>query len=550
MDDRVGEAFELWKRLSPSEAYILGVEDLGGNLFIPTRDNIVIRRRELDNIWRSTLDISIRSMLRWARCYLDHQEPLKAPNDLMWAIGGHLMKGGPENPLLPSLLKASEKYMDHAISDLKVHRWPLEFQVMVVQRVNGLRSMLEQIPKNENTTQLMGSLGEKLLAYQELFPAHENMGPSHHDMITLMEEGEGHLARGDIYPRILAEIYACSERANVLEEKLLLELYKELPNFKKASFEMKDMFGTSLDIEDIQDSISKNRGLKRDDIIPSVRGLHDRLTFWGIRRLIDYPHEMDMDIKETPDHFKPFVRGGRFMMMDGLKGKPTSDLYLTLDNDHGRQMSFPELFLFLVHEELGHRAHYLNSYSRPVDDVRITDVVIGLMMASTFEGFANNREFDILGQMKDMNNRRQELLKDEIRLVDYIELSYPMSELISELEFLVSRNRVMGLLSAVADIRINTGKQSMMEFIRWAHIITGMEERSLFNVILGPAMTPGFHASQQLITMDLKQISQVLQNEGISIKEFNTWSTRLGFTPWRFLKEKILSYQDSSLPSR
>jgi hypothetical protein len=134
--------------------------------------------------------------------------------------------------------------------------------------------------------------------------------------------------------------------------------------------------------------------------------------------------------------------------------------------------------------------------------------------------------------------------------VDYIELSYPLSDLISELEFLVSRNRIMGLLSAVADIRINSGKQSMMEFIRWAHIITGIEEDSLYRVTFGPAMMPGFHAQQQVITMDLMKISQTLRNEGVPLMDFNTYSTRLGFTPWRFLRERIMGSQESNLLSR
>jgi hypothetical protein len=550
MEDQAGVAFELWKGLSPSEAYLLGVNDLGGTLFVPTREHIIQKRREIDAIWKVTLDISVRSLLRWARCYLDHQEPIKPPNDIMWAITGHLAKGGPENPLLPSLLRASSFYMEHAIRDLKLNRWPLESQMMVLQRTGALRSMLSIIPRSDKTSEPMDGLEQKVAEYEELFPVKASLGPTHRDLVSIMEEGEGHLGRNDIYPRILAELYACSERANIIEEKLLIDLYKELPQLKKTTFDLVEVFNTEPDIEDIQNALSKERGIKRDDVVPTLEGLRDRLSFWAIRRLIDFPHEIDVGIVETPDHFRPFISSGKYMHMDGLTGNTSSVLYITKEKGPGKPLSYPEMFLMLVHEELGHRAHYLNSYANPHKGVRITDVIMGLSMSSIYEGFANFREMEVLGELKDMNNRSEELLSDESRLVSYIELGYPLSELITEIDFLVSRNRVLGLLAGVADVRINSGKQTIVDFIRWAHIITGIEERTIFNAVVGPASLPGFHASQQIITRDIKELSQSMRNNGVYNREFNTWSTRLGFPPWRFLKDRILSYQDSSRSSR
>jgi hypothetical protein len=508
-------------------------------LFIPTRNNIVVKRRDIDNIWRSTQDKEIRSLLRRARCFLDLREPHKPPMDIADALVVHLVRGGFENPNLTSLFEDSIQYMEHAISDLRPNRWPMEMYVLSIHKTQTLGSFLELLPKTGAISSERNDLLESVRKYEDLFPSSDIVGGSFQEMIHSIGEGEGHLGRSDIYPRILGEIYGWQERFDVLEERILIELYKELPRLKRASFELKERLNTTMDSEEILHAISKVRRIEKGKVMQTVEHLRDRLVFWGLRRIIDFPQERDTGLIETPEHLRSLIGSGGYMNMNGLIGKPVNDLYITTDRGSENPWSFPEIFLFLIEEELGRRAHYLNSILRPHGNVRKIDLISGTTMTSIMGAFVDDRLFEVIPFMKEIILRSKELLPGERRLLDHIQESYSIEELVAELEFLISRKRVLELLSGVADIRINTGSQSILEFIRWANIITGMEKHILMEPVMKPISIPGHQASQQMISIELRDISLKLRKHSVSIKDFNTMSTRMGFSPWRHLRERI-----------
>lgn len=540
MPHQDSETFELWKGLIPAESYKSGSDEVGGVLFIPTRNNIVTKRREIDSIWRSTEDATIRSLLRRARCYLDLKEPYKAPMDIVNTLTIHLVKGGIENPFLQILLHNSAIYMEHAISELKIPRWPVETQVLSLYQAGILGSMLTSLKKGGHLDQELDDLIDEVHRFEDIFPLHDITGRNFGEMISYMGEGDGHLGRRDIFPRVLSEMFALPDRHDVVEEKILLELYKEIPRLKRASFEVKEMYNTSMDSEDIADAIAKEKVIKEDRLIQTIERLKGRLVFWGVRRVIDYPHERDTGLIETPEYLRSVIGSGRYMNMNGLTGKPVNDLYITTDRGSKRPWSFPEIFHLLIIEELGYRAHYLNTFLRPYRGVMEIERIHGPIMTSTMDAFVDIHQLDVITLMKDMVDRSKELLPGERRLIDHIEESYPMKELLAELEFLISRKRIIGLLSGVADIRINTGKQSIPEFLRWANIITGMEKSAVMEAVTGPALSPGHHAHQQIISIELKELSGSMRSHGVSLKDFNTLSTRMGFPVWKRLKGKIM----------
>jgi hypothetical protein len=461
--------------------------------------------------------------------------------DIADAMAVHMVKGGFEDPNLTSLFEDSIQYMEHSITDLKIHRWPKEMHVLSIHKTQTLISFLEMLPKTGSISSERDDLLETVRKYRDMFPSSDIVHGSLQEMILSIGEGEGHLGRSDIYPRILGEMYGWQERYDVLEERILIELYKELPGLKRASFELKERLNTSMDSEEILDAVSKVRRIEEDNVIPTVEPLRDRLVFWGLRRIIDYPQERDIGLIATPKHLRPLIGYGRYMNMNGLTGKPVNDLYITTERGSENQWSYPEIFLFLIEEELGRRAHYLNSILRPHGDVSKVDLISGIKMTSTMGAFVEDRLLHVITLMKDMINRRTDFHPGERRLLDHVQESYPFNELLAELEFMVSRKRVLELLSGVADIRINTGSQSILEFIRWANILTGMEKQILMETVIKPISIPGHQASRQMISIELRDISMKMRKHGVSIKDFNTLSTRMGFSPWVHLRERIKS---------
>lgn len=539
MYDQLSATFELWKGLTPADAYLSGSDDQGGMLFIPSRENKIARRRELESIWRSTQNVELRSLLKRARCYLDLQEPHKPPMDIIDAFTFHFAKGGIDNPHLHVLIQNSLDYMEHAVSGLKLHRWPMEMHVLTLYRTGILRSFLDLLPKSGIRTGELEDLRDKVGEYAEMLPLSELIGEPFEEMVISIGEGDGHLGRRDVFPRILGEIYEWPDRYDVIEEKILMGLYRELPHLKRSSSEVKDIYDTSMDSEEIADAIAGGKTVRNDELIQIAQRLKDRLAFWGVRRVMDYPHERDTGMIETPEYLLPIIGSGGYVNTNGFTGKPVNDLYISTNRISGRPWSYPELLQLLITEEMGYRAHYLNSFLRPYRDVRKIDLLPGSIMNSTMGAFAQVRLLEVIDLLKDMITRGKELHPGERRFLEHIQESYPVKEIVAEMEFLVRRDRVLDLLAGVADIRINTGNQSITEFIRWANIITGIEKHVLIDSIPGPISVPGHHASLQMISIDLESISRNMRRHGVTLKDFNTQSTRMGFSSWRYLRTRI-----------
>jgi hypothetical protein len=430
--------------------------------------------------------------------------------------------------------------MDHAISDIKLHRWPLEVRVMTLDRTGCLRSIIGAMKRNGARSQELDDLLDNVREYEELFPSFDNMGTSFGDRIAWLSEGDGHLGRSDIYPRILGEMYGCPERYGSLEERILIELYRELPGLKRASYRVKEKYGTTMDSEDILNTIASERSVSTEDIVPIIDRLREKVAFWGMRRIIDYPQERDIGIIETPEYLRPVLGNGGCVVLNGLKGRPMSDLFITTVRSDRRSLSFSELFQFVIGEELGYRANYLNSLLRPKGSRRTIELMPGPFMDTILYGSMSNHQIEVAGLMRDLIEKGRALRSDEKELVEYLDGIHPLKELVPELEFLISRQRTLDLLSGVADIRLNTGTHSIAEFIRWANILTGMEKDILTETIHGPMMFPGRYAVRQMISMERREISRKMRKKGVSIKDFNTISTRFGFSPWKFQRERIL----------
>jgi len=540
MEDLETAAFQLWKGLRPGDAYLSGIDDAGGTLFIPTRENIRNKRNELDAIWRSTLDISLRSLLRCSRCDLDLQEPQRPPSDIYTNMAGHIIKGGIKNPLLPSLLRESRTYMEDAVSNLRILRWPLEVQLQTLNDICRLKDLLRGLPRSHLLLEPVKGLLDKVREYEGLFTLGDISSYSHDDMVSTLEEGDGHLGRGDIYPRILGELYACPEKAGAMEESFVLELYNTIPVLKGAIEELSDMYGTDPDLDDVDVEMASQRRIRVQETISTIEGLRDDIIYWGIRRLIDYPHEVDTGILETPSYLRSFIPLMKMVNMDGLPARPRTDLFITLDPGRYRPISFPDLVLMIAREELGNRALFLNSYLRPLENVKGTDLLSRSLIGSVSWGISMTRELEFLGMFRDMLTRRSELLKDEALLVDRIETCCPFEDLVADLEFLVSKERVLSLIRAVADIRVNSGKQSILEFMRWGQIVSGIGEPTILGSVWDAVSRPGFHASSMMISMGMRKASHEKMEQGISQREFNTYSTSLGFPAWKVLRERVL----------
>ena len=77
---------------------------------------------------------------------------------------------------------------------------------------------------------------------------------------------------------------------------------------------------------------------------------------------------------------------------------------------------------------------------------------------------------------KDLTSDQRHLLKTLSSLGD-------LNQIILEIEFVVYQWRIIRFLRAIGDMRINMHKQSISEFVNWAHKETGLSKKLIFNQI-------------------------------------------------------------------
>jgi len=107
---------------------------------------------------------------------------------------------------------------------------------------------------------------------------------------------------------------------------------------------------------------------------------------------------------------------------------------------------------------------------------------------------------------------------------------------------MVRKWRVLRYLRAVADIRINLGKQTLLEFIHWAHITTGLPESMIFDqvsIYMGmPGYAPAFVVSGERI----REIQEIKLNHGISRRAFNKYASSMGFPGRKIFESRLAEF--------
>src|SRR3989475_3549504 len=84
--------FELWKELRPDEAFVLGVDECAGHLFIPTQARVESVLARISRIQKSTQNPIERKLLASYRASLELREPSRLPQTLLETLFGYMIK--------------------------------------------------------------------------------------------------------------------------------------------------------------------------------------------------------------------------------------------------------------------------------------------------------------------------------------------------------------------------------------------------------------------------------------------------------------------------
>src|SRR6266852_2784764 len=100
--------FELWKELRPDEAFVFGLDECAGHLFIPTQARV---GSVLDKIFRIQKAIE-RKLLASYRASLELREPARLPQTLLESLFGYMIKEGVKAGHMRTLAIDGRKALD------------------------------------------------------------------------------------------------------------------------------------------------------------------------------------------------------------------------------------------------------------------------------------------------------------------------------------------------------------------------------------------------------------------------------------------------------
>src|SRR2546422_7868171 len=93
--------FEVWKELRPDEAFVFGVEECAGRLFIPTQRRVDSLPAKISRIQKSTTSPLQRKLLASFRASLELREPGPPPHTFLSSLFGDMTKEGVQARHMP-----------------------------------------------------------------------------------------------------------------------------------------------------------------------------------------------------------------------------------------------------------------------------------------------------------------------------------------------------------------------------------------------------------------------------------------------------------------
>jgi hypothetical protein len=235
---------------------------------------------------------------------------------------------------------------------------------------------------------------------------------------------------------------------------------------------------------------------------------------------------------ETPSYLTGTIPTGAAQFFDTYTKKPFQIFFQTTDPSRDPDKSVAGLLNLLVHEEYGHCLHHSNSVVGFVGSVSPLQLLPGLPSGGPItEGLSFNRELEFFEASKKLEKKKRmtKAEKDYVRLMG----KYGGLNLINqELEFMTRRWRVVRFLRVVGDVRVNTGKQGLMDFVDWAKEYTGVPRSSVYFQLF-PAhegIFPGYATSYAVMGQEIREIERRIRDDRKKVK-FSTYLCSIGFPP-------------------
>ena len=540
--------FDVWKEVSPSDAFIGGLNECAGHMLVHDAAHMESLVRKIDDASSKAETRAQRRLLASLRAYMKlglMGEAHIVPDTAVNAFFAHLMKEGIVSDHLTSLANHATKALTAYVSSYTSKTCPTGIKILTSIRCAGVIEAADTIKKQTRSNPLRSALDGLVGAasdYSKRFgvPGFKNSG---FDEIVEICSREGcELGRSDYYADALVNLFDYSESPAELEAKGLAMLNRELPDFKHEVQEFASKLGVEASGEAVAHAISKKKALKASRVVGYIKGLKQHVARLINTNIVKINPRYRTRVVETPTYLSGIFPSGGAMFLDFLTKKPFQVFLATTDPRRAPETSPAELLNLLIHEEYGHCLHSSNSAFSFGAKPTLTEMLQSQAGSAVSEGISFHREMEFLNYLNEMKQRKP--TGTERAFTSFLVKYGGAEEVFEEYEFFTHLWRIVRFLRVIGDTRINSRKQDLMSFIDWANRETGLSRSLVYHQVF-PAHQgngPGYASTYAILGESIAVIQQEALRNGIALIDFDTYACSLGFPPRSVFEEKLRAY--------
>ncbi len=540
--DVEAEIFEFVKESDPSTAWLQGASEYVGKLFIPSRRNLERVAKRADELrLKAENNSQLKAIDSMAAAYA-LQEPQTHPDGILTAFFGHLIKEGIVPSHLKSLTRNAARALQAAAMETSEKQWPTGLRLLTLIRCDGLLEIIKTIKKETTDKQLKELLDDLALAtkkYASIFRVRGFKNQGFDEVYKIIKRDGAELGREKIYAQALRRLWDYPETPEEVEAKGLKFLERELPRFKRITERLAKKYGVAAKAEDVSKAITAKRSVKQEEILPFLGELRKRTERVVNKNIVRINPKYETKVIETPLYLSGMFPSAGAFYYDSFTKDPKEIFMITTDPRRDPSTVPGELLNGLIHEEYGHCVHASNTAVSYGAKPTLTDTLFTPLGALS-EGISFHREIEFQKVMDKLKTGKG-LNSDEKSLVQFFEKRGGLDVWAEEYEFYTWMWRIVRFLRVIGDARINSGKQSLAEFIEWAHKKTGLVKSTVYHQLF-PAHQgygPGYASTYAIIGESIREIQNKAKRNGKNILDFNTYACSMGF-PARTIFEKRL----------
>jgi hypothetical protein len=540
------EIFEIWKEFDPAAAFTAGLEDHAGKLFIPSETNINSLKAKIEAALGKVEQSNQKKILQCMNITLEFQEPHKVISTARDVTFAHIVKEGINPQHLLQLAENVEKAITTSKEMLQGEKWATELKVVTCQCSDELKGLLKTIvdeTKDQTLQKKIAKLIDVVNDYRKTFEVEGIVEGDFTEVFPILEKSGGDLGHKTIYPKILRYMFDYYETPQQIETKALRQLRKEFPLFKKAISKLAKVYGCSPTVEEVTNAIIKKSEIPKAKIMEFVSNIRKKILAVLGEDLVRITPKYDTRVIETPSYLVNFIPTAATSAFNLLTDKPFSIFFLTADEKRSPPTGAADMIQTIVHEETGHCVHYQNSstaYGGKPDVVDLFDTYLGYSIS---DGISFHREYEFLALLKKLAARDEsELSNDEKDFLDAIKGSRNLNDALLENEFILMHWRLVRFLRAIFDSRVNMGKQTVVEFVKWASKETGIQEKTIFNQTFMFLDRVGYAPVYFIVGDVLREIQEKALKKGVNLVDFNTYATSIGYGARTHFEKRLEEY--------